>query len=85
LPTIKLVGFTRETGDRNLLGNNRFGVLYRITIYFTKRARHLEEERRREQPLKLRFFLPGGRVAEEKDVPINPWSFRQPTKNKNRR
>jgi hypothetical protein len=29
------------------------------------RARHLEEERRREQTLKLRFFLPGGHVAEK--------------------
>jgi hypothetical protein len=29
------------------------------------RARHLEEERRRERPLQLRFLLPEGRVSEE--------------------
>jgi hypothetical protein len=36
------------------------------------RARHFEEERRRERTLKLRFFLPGGHMAEEKDIPVNP-------------
>jgi CBS domain-containing protein len=34
------------------------------------RARHLEEERRREQPLKLRFLLPGGMVSTETDTPV---------------
>jgi len=29
------------------------------------RARHLEEERRREQVLSLRFFLPGGGAREQ--------------------
>jgi len=29
------------------------------------RARHLEEERRRERPLRLKFLLPGGRVSKE--------------------
>jgi hypothetical protein len=33
------------------------------------RARHLEEERRRERTLKLRFLLPGGRVTEEPQTP----------------
>ena len=33
------------------------------------RARHLEEERRRERPLQLRFLLPGGRVADETQAP----------------
>jgi CIC family chloride channel protein len=33
------------------------------------RARHLEEEKRREQVLNLRFFLPGGGGQEEGEVP----------------
>ena len=33
------------------------------------RTRHLEEEQRREQPLKLRFLLPGGRVETETETP----------------
>jgi hypothetical protein len=33
------------------------------------RARHLEEERRRERTLKLRFLLPGGRVSPETQTP----------------
>jgi hypothetical protein len=33
------------------------------------RARHLEEERRREQVLNLRFFLPGGKVRDEARTP----------------
>ena len=33
------------------------------------RARHLEEERRREQVLTLRFFLPGGGVQEQEEAP----------------
>jgi hypothetical protein len=32
-------------------------------------ARHLEEERRREQVLSLRFFLPGKEVKDETAVP----------------
>ena len=32
------------------------------------RARHLEEEQRRDRPLKLRFLLPGGRTAEQAPV-----------------
>ena len=33
------------------------------------RARRLEQERRRERKLKLRFLLPGGRMAEETETP----------------
>ncbi len=29
------------------------------------RARHLEEERRRERTLRLKFLLPGGKVSKE--------------------
>jgi len=36
------------------------------------RTRHLEEERRREQVLSLRFFLPGGEVKDEKRTPAAP-------------
>jgi CIC family chloride channel protein len=36
------------------------------------RTRHLEEERRREQVLNLRFFLPGGRVRDEPLTPVVP-------------
>ncbi len=34
------------------------------------RARHLEEERRRERTLRLKFLLPGGRVSKEGAVPL---------------
>jgi chloride channel protein, CIC family len=34
------------------------------------RGRHLEEERRRERTLRLRFLLPGGKVTEETETPI---------------
>lgn len=33
------------------------------------RTRHLEEERRRERTLQLRFLLPGGKVSKETDLP----------------
>jgi CBS domain-containing protein len=36
------------------------------------RTRHLEEERRREQVLNLRFFLPGGGVPNETETPVEP-------------
>ena len=36
------------------------------------RARHLEEERRREQTLNFRFFLPGKRVETEAETPPVP-------------
>jgi chloride channel protein, CIC family len=34
------------------------------------RARHLEEERRRERTLKLRFLLPGGEITEKAEIPV---------------
>jgi len=36
------------------------------------RTRHFEEERRREQVLNMRFFLPGGRVRNEPGKPVVP-------------
>jgi chloride channel protein, CIC family len=36
------------------------------------RTRHLEEERRRDRPLKLRFLFPGGRIPEETETPVIP-------------
>ena len=56
-------GFTRmpvvERATRKFLG------LVALDDLLKARARHLEEERRRERPLQLRFLLPGGRVSEE--------------------
>jgi CIC family chloride channel protein len=56
-------GFTRmpvvERATRKFLG------LVSLDDLLKARARHLEEERRRERPLQLRFLLPGGRVSEE--------------------
>jgi CIC family chloride channel protein len=45
----------RETGK--LLG------LVSLDDLLKARGRHLEEERRRERPLKLRFLLPGGKLS----------------------
>jgi CBS domain-containing protein len=57
------LGLTRmpvvERATRKFLG------LVSLDDLLKARARHLEEERRRERPLKLRFLLPGGRVTEE--------------------
>ncbi|HWZ99239.1 MAG TPA: chloride channel protein [Candidatus Dormibacteraeota bacterium] len=60
-------GFTRmpvverETGK--LVG------LVALDDLLKARARHLEEEQRRDRPLKLRFLLPGGEVSEEAKTP----------------
>ena len=63
-------GFTRmPVVDR---ASGKFLGLISLDDLLKARARHLEEERRRERTLKLRFFLPGGRMAEEKDIPANP-------------
>jgi CIC family chloride channel protein len=63
-------GFTRmPVVDR---ASGKFLGLISLDDLLKARARHLEEERRRERTLKLRFFLPGGRMAEEKDMPVNP-------------
>ena len=52
--------------------SGKFLGLISLDDLLKARARHLEEERRRERTLKLRFFLPGGRMAEEKDISANP-------------
>jgi H+/Cl- antiporter ClcA/CBS domain-containing protein len=62
------------------LGVTRMPVVDRATRKFLglvslddllkARARHLEEERRRERPLKLKFLLPGGRVTEKTQTPV---------------
>jgi chloride channel protein, CIC family len=36
------------------------------------RTRNLEEERRRDRPLKLRFLFPGGRITQEPEAPTTP-------------
>ena len=61
-------GLTRmpvvEPGTRKFLG------LVSLNDLLKARARHLEEERRRERPLKLRFLLPGDREAEKPQAPV---------------
>src|SRR5436190_335769 len=63
-------GITRmpvvEPSSRKFLG------LISLTDLLKARARHLEEERRREQVLSLRFFLPGGEVKDEAETPAAP-------------
>jgi chloride channel protein, CIC family len=60
------LGVTRmpvvEIATRKFLG------LVSLNDLLKARARHLEEERRRERTLKLRFLLPGGRVTEQKET-----------------
>jgi CBS-domain-containing membrane protein len=60
-------GITRlpvvERDTRKFLG------LVSLDDLLKARARHLEEERRREQVLNLRFFLPGGGVPNETQSP----------------
>jgi chloride channel protein, CIC family len=43
--------------------------LVSLNDFLKARTRHLEEESRRDQPLKLRFLLPGGRVSSETETP----------------
>ena len=61
-------GLTRmpvvEPGTRKFLG------LVSLNDLLKARARHLEEERRRERPLKLRFLLPGDRETEMRQTPV---------------
>jgi CBS domain-containing protein len=56
-------GFTRmpvvDRATRKFLG------LVSLNDLLKARGRHLEEERRRERPLKLRFLLPGGKLSGE--------------------
>src|SRR6266550_2995043 len=63
-------GITRmpvvEPATRKFLG------LVSLADLLKARARHLEEERRREQVLSLRFFFPGGEVKDETRTPAAP-------------
>jgi chloride channel protein, CIC family len=54
-------GFTRlPVVDR---AKGRFLGLVSLDDLLKARGRHLEEESRRERPLKLRFLLPGGKLS----------------------
>jgi hypothetical protein len=55
-----------ERNTRKFLG------LVALDDLLKARTRHLEEERRREQVLNLRLFLPGGGVPEETQSPAEP-------------
>jgi H+/Cl- antiporter ClcA/CBS domain-containing protein len=63
-------GITRmpvvEPSTRKFLG------LVSLADLLKARTRHLEEERRREQVLSLRFFFPGGEVKDETRTPAPP-------------
>lgn len=48
----------------------KFPGLVSVDDLLKVRARHLEQERRRERTLKSRFLLPGGRVAEQTKIPV---------------
>ncbi|HXJ03662.1 MAG TPA: chloride channel protein [Candidatus Acidoferrum sp.] len=54
------------------LSTGKFLGLVSLDDLLKARSRHLEEERRREKTLKLRFFLPGRRVKTEPDTPPAP-------------
>ena len=53
-------------------GNRKFLGLISLDDLLKARARHLEEERRREQVLSLKFFLPGGGVQNETSTSAAP-------------
>jgi CBS domain containing-hemolysin-like protein len=50
--------------------SGKFLGLVSLNDLLKARARHLEEERRRERTLKLRFLLPGDRVTGETETKI---------------
>jgi chloride channel protein, CIC family len=52
--------------------SGKFLGLVSLTDLLKARTRHLEEERRREQVLSLRFFLPGNEVKDETETPATP-------------
>jgi CBS domain-containing protein len=52
--------------------SGRFLGLISLTDLLKARTRHLEEERRREQVLSLKFFLPGGEMKNETKTPAAP-------------
>jgi CBS domain-containing protein len=61
-------GITRlPVVDRN---TRKFLGLVSLDDLLKARTRHLEEERRREQVLNLRLFLPGGGAPEETRTPV---------------
>jgi chloride channel protein, CIC family len=47
--------------------SGKFVGLVALDDLLKARGRHLEEERRRERPLKLRFLLPGGKLSDSKE------------------
>jgi CBS domain-containing protein len=49
--------------------SRKFLGLISLDDLLKARTRHLEEERRRDRPLRLRYLLPGGRTPEETLVP----------------
>jgi chloride channel protein, CIC family len=53
--------------DRN---SGKFLGLVSLDDLLKARARHLEEERRRERTLRLRYLLPGRRNEKEQTLPI---------------
>jgi H+/Cl- antiporter ClcA/CBS domain-containing protein len=52
----------RDTGQ--------FLALISLNDLLKARARHLEEERRRERTITLKFFVPGGKVSENSAAPL---------------
>jgi CIC family chloride channel protein len=63
-------GFTRlPVVDRE---SGKFLGLVSLDDLLKARSRHLEEERRRERTLRLRFLLPGGGVSRETEIPTAP-------------
>jgi CIC family chloride channel protein len=59
-------GFTRmPVVDRT---SGKFVGLISLDDLLKARSRHLEEERRRERSLRLRFFLPGGHVTKAQNL-----------------
>jgi chloride channel protein, CIC family len=61
-------GFTRmPVVDR---ATHKFLGLISLDDLLKARTRHLEEERRRERTLQLRYLLPGGRVSREAETPV---------------